>query len=184
MSGSSNANGTQDMFRAVIVSFLLCGVLWPQSPQPASTQGKPKSSSAQPPVAPSPSSARTPSRYHPARFAGRAGTHYRLLWGVESLSVKWAESGEVIRFSYRVLDADKAKTLSDKKLEPSLIDERAHVKLVVPVMDKVGKLRQTSTPEAGKTYWMLFSNRGGYVKRGDRVNVVIGNFRADGLVVD
>jgi len=98
--------------------------------------------------------------------------------------VKWAESGEVIRFSYRVLDADKAKTLSDKKLEPSLIDERAHVKLVVPVMDKVGKLRQTSTPEAGKTYWMLFSNRGGYVKRGDRVNVVIGNFHADGLVVD
>jgi hypothetical protein len=30
----------------------------------------------------------------------------------------------------------------------------------------------------------LFSNKGGYVKRGDRVTVVIGKFRADGLVVD
>src|SRR6266576_7083357 len=49
------------------------------------------------------------SRYKPDRFAGRAGTYYRLVWGVEALSVKWAESGEMIRFSYHVLDADKAK---------------------------------------------------------------------------
>jgi hypothetical protein len=54
----------------------------------------------------------------------------------------------------------------------------------VPLMDKVGKLRQSSPPEAGKTYWMLFSNKGGHVKRGDKVNIVIGKFRADGLVVD
>ncbi len=103
---------------------------------------------------------------------------------MDDLSVKSAESGEVIRFTYKILDADKAKTLNDNKLEPSLIDERAHVKLVVPQMDKVGKLRQSSTPQAGRTYWMLFSNKGGYVKSGDRVTVVIGKFRADGLVVD
>jgi len=30
----------------------------------------------------------------------------------------------------------------------------------------------------------MFSNKGMYVKRGDRVNVVIGKFHADGLVVD
>jgi len=90
----------------------------------------------------------------------------------------------MIRFSYRVVDADKAKSLNEKRLEPSLIDEKAHVKLVVPMMDKVGKLRQTSAPEDGKTYWMLFSNKGGHVKRGDHVNVVVGNFHANGLVVD
>jgi len=90
----------------------------------------------------------------------------------------------MIRFTYRVVDANKAKTLLDKKLEPFLIDEQAHVKLVVPMMDKVGKLRQTAPPEPGKLYWMLFSNKGGYVKRGNRVNVVIGNFHAQGLVVD
>lgn len=90
----------------------------------------------------------------------------------------------MIRFTYRVVDANKAKLLVDKRLEPSMIDEKAHVKLVVPIVDKVGKLRQTSAPEAGKTYWVLFSNKGGYVKRGDRVNVVIGTFHANGLVVD
>jgi hypothetical protein len=106
------------------------------------------------------------------------------MWGIDGLSVKWAEAGEVIRFTYEVLDPEKAKTLNDKKIEPRLIDERAHVKLVIPQMDKVGKLRQTSAPEAGRKYWMLFSNKGGYVKRGDRVNIVIGTFHADGLVVD
>jgi hypothetical protein len=31
---------------------------------------------------------------------------------------------------------------------------------------------------------VAFSNKGQLVKRGDRVNVVIGAFRAEGLVVD
>lgn len=124
------------------------------------------------------------SHYHPDRFAGRAGSYYRLVWGVDSPAVKWAESGEVIRFTYRVLDADRAKSLNDGKNEPSLIDPRAGVQLVVPAMENVGQLRQTSAPENGKSYWILFSNKGRTVKRGDHVNVVIGAFHADGLVVD
>jgi len=123
-------------------------------------------------------------RYQPDRFAGRAGRHYQLLWGIDSLSVKLVESGEAVRFTYRVLDPDKAKPLNDKKNEPSLIDPRAGVSLVVPAMEKIGPLRQAGTPEAGKAYWMAFSNKGRPVKKGDRVDVVIGQFRAQGLVVD
>ena len=106
------------------------------------------------------------------------------MWGVDSMNVKWAESGEMIRFSYRVVDANKAKPINDKKNEPVLMDPQAGVKLIVPTLEKVGQLRQTSTPEAGKVYWMAFSNKGRQVKRGDRVDVVIGKFRAEGLVVD
>jgi len=90
----------------------------------------------------------------------------------------------MIRFTYKVLDPKKAKMLNDQKNEPSLVDEQAHVRLVVPQMDKVGKLRQSTDPEAGRSYWMLFSNKGGHVKRGDRVTVIVGKFRATGLVVD
>jgi hypothetical protein len=114
----------------------------------------------------------------------RADRYYALVWGVDLLSVKLVESGEIIRFSYTVLDADKAKTLNDKKVDPALFDPQAGVKLIVPSLEKVGMLRQTSTPVAGKSYWMAFSNQGRRVKRGDRVNIVIGNFRAEGLVVD
>ena len=124
------------------------------------------------------------SRYRPDRFAGRAGTYYKVVWGVDSLGVKWAESGEVIRFSYHVLDAVKAKVLNDKTNEPSLIDPQAGVKLVVPSMENVGQLRQSAPPEDGKSYWVVFSNKGRLVKRGDHVSVVIGTFHADGLVVD
>jgi len=109
---------------------------------------------------------------------------YKSVWGVDSLSVKWTESGELIRFSWRVLDPEKAKLLNDDKLHPSLIDPQAQVSLVVPVMEKVGQLRQTATPEAGRTYWVVFSNKGRVVKRGDRVNVEIGTFHAENLVVD
>jgi hypothetical protein len=162
-------------------NFAFCGALLAQTAAPAPADAKTNSSTAQ-------SSTQTaksaPVHYRPDRFAGRAGAYYRLVWGIDGLSVKSAEAGEVIRFTYQVLDPAKAKMLNDKKVEPSLIDEQAHVKLLVPQMDKVGKLRQTSDPEAGRSYWMLFSNKGGQVKRGDRVTVVIGKFRADGLVVD
>ena len=137
------------------------------------------------PVAPAGKSpeAVVPYRYRPHPVPNKARQYYALVWGVDSLAVKLAESGEIIRFTYRVLDPEKAKALNDKKNEPSLVDPGAGVKLVVPSLEKVGKLRQSSTPEAGKVYWMAFSNKGRYVKPGHRVNVVIGQFRADGLVV-
>lgn len=127
-----------------------------------------------------------PAHYRPERFSRRAELHYGLIWGVDSLSVKWTEQGEVIRFAYRVLDGNKAQALNDKKAEPQLIDPQAGVKLVVPALENVGLLRQTPSgrPEAGKIYWMAFSNKGRLVKRGDHVNLVIGQFRAEGLVVD
>jgi hypothetical protein len=121
-------------------------------------------------------------RYMPS-VPRRELEYYGIFWGVDSLSVKAVESGELIRFSWHVLDSDKAKALSDKKIDPFLVFPDAHLKLVVPSLEKVGQLRQSSTPESGKTYWMAFSNQGRRVKRGDRVNVVIGQFHADGLVV-
>ena len=136
-----------------------------------------------------PSPAKPPSHprqspYTPDRFAGRAGLNYRLIWGVDSLSVRLVESGELVRFTYRVLDPDKAQVLNDKQAEAKMDDPKAGVSLVVPTMEKVGQLRQTSAPEAGRSYWMTFSNKGRRVNRGDRVDVVIGPFRANNLVVD
>jgi hypothetical protein len=158
--------------------------------QPAAPPSKPAAPASKPatpakkPAASAKKSATATTRYKPDRFAGRAGSYYKMVWGVDSLGVKTVESGEVIRFSYRVLDPDKAKTLNDEKVEPSLNDARAGVSLVVPSLEKVGKLRQVETPEEGKSYWMAFSNKGRLVKRGDRVDVVIGQFHANGLVVD
>jgi hypothetical protein len=110
--------------------------------------------------------------------------YYGATWGVDTLTVKSAESGELIRFNYRVIDPVRAAQLNDKKASPKLFDYRAGIALEVPTLEKVGQLRQSEKPEAGKIYWMAFSNRGHRVKRGDRVNIEIGKFRAFGLMVE
>jgi hypothetical protein len=113
----------------------------------------------------------------------KAIRQYQLIWGIDNILVKQVASGSLVRFSYRVVDPNKARILNDEKLTPQLIDEASRAALQIPVMDKVGKLRQTATPESGREYWMVFSNKGGYVKPGNRVSVVIGNFQLHGLIV-
>lgn len=131
-----------------------------------------------------PAPAGTPTRFQPTLVPWRAAAFYESVWGIDQLSVRAVESGELIRFTYHVVDPARSKALNDKKLEPSLIFAAGRGKLVIPSLEKVGQLRQSSTPEAGKSYWMAFSNPGKAVKPGDRVDVVIGQFRADGLIVE
>jgi hypothetical protein len=126
----------------------------------------------------------SPSHYQPNRFPKRAQSYYGIVWGLDSLSVKAVESGALIRFSYRVLDPAKAKVLNDKKVEAFLDSPTERVRLSIPSLEKVGQLRQASAQESGRVYWMAFSNPRRTVKPGDHVNVVIGNFHAEGLLVE
>jgi len=106
------------------------------------------------------------------------------VWGISDPNVKVVESGLIVRFSYRVLDPEKSKPLNDKKLNPLLQSPEKGIELVVPSMEKVGQLRQAPNKiEAGQSYWMAFSNPGRQIRPGDRVDVVIGNFKVPGLIV-
>ena len=116
--------------------------------------------------------------------SNRAAAMYRRLWGIDNIMLKATASGSVVRFSYLVVDANKAKVLNDKKEDPYLLVQKNGAKLEVPATEKVGKLRQTATPENGREYWMVFQNASHTVQPGDRVDIVIGLFRADGLVVE
>ena len=181
-----------DLLLAVLFASVLCGssvlaqnAQVPSSSSPATATQPPSTAKAsQAKASPAAKPAGPASRSLPNRFAGRAGAYYKVVWGIDSLAVKWTESGEIVRFSWRVLDPALAKALSDKRAEPSLMDPQAGVSLVVPTMEKIGQLRQTSSPEVGKSYWVAFSNKGLLVKPGHRVDVAIGTFRAEGLVVD
>src|SRR5271167_979664 len=170
---------TRLLLAKVACSVLLLGALdnlSAQTPQPAAPAAQTRA-----PVKAAPESSHTNLAKHVPMQAQR---YYEGVWGVDSLTVKYTESGEIIRFSYRVVDPGKAATLNDKKAEPSLSDPQAGVSLVIPQMENIGQLRQSSTPVAGKAYWMAFSNSGRRVKPGHRVDVQIGNFHAQGLVVE
>ena len=163
--------------KAILASLLFSGALWGQGASPAS-EAQPPAPAAKPPAA------ETPYRNQPDRLAKRAAAYYEAVWGIEAPRVKAVESGVILRFSFNVLDPDKAKPLNDKNLEPQLISPEKRVKLVIPQMDYVGVLRQTSTPEAGKSYWMAFSNSGRILRPGDRVDIVIGKFHAENLLIE
>ena len=190
----SRGNNLPGKKLALVTGMLFCGTLLSTlfaqttAPTPAPPAATATAATSAPAAAaapaPRPAVSRPMARNRPNPFAGRAGRYYALFWGIDSPSVKAVESGELIRFSYHVLDADKAKTLNDKTIDAYLISPSAGVRLSVPSLEKVGQLRQSPTPEAGKSYWMAFSNPGRRVKPGDRVNVVIGNFQAQGLVVE
>jgi len=171
MSGRKKSSMQILLFAALLAASIQVSPLWAQQRLAASASAS------------DPSPAKTPSIRTPNRFPKRAHAYYSLYWGIDSLSVKAVESGELIRFTWRVIDADKAKPLNDLKIQPSLIDPAAGVQLVVPSLPFMGEARQKSDPEGGKLYWMAFSNPTRNVKRGDHVNIVIGQFHADNLLV-
>jgi hypothetical protein len=134
------------------------------------------------------SAAETPlvntSRYQNTKPTDKAKKYYASVWGVEKLHASYTSSGNLIRFSYKVLQPKLAATLGNHENTPELVGIRSNAVLHIPTMEKIGQLRQMSAAEAGKEYWMVFSNKGNLVKPGDEVSVIIGKFRADGLIVE
>ena len=114
----------------------------------------------------------------------RQATLLRRLWGIDDVHVRSTASGALVRFSYRVVSADKAKILNSKDATPYLVDEQRGLALQVPVMEQVGQLRQVAAPQNGRDYWMAFSNKGKYLKPGNHVTLMVGNLRITGLVVE
>jgi hypothetical protein len=110
--------------------------------------------------------------------------YFQRNWGVDIVGIHRVSSGFMLRFNYRVVEPGRASALTDKTQRPYLIDEATHTALAVPAMENIGELRQVAPLETNRTYYMIFGNPGGLVKRGGRVTLVVGNFRAEGLVVD
>ena len=107
-------------------------------------------------------------------------------WGIEIVAIRLSAAGHMMDFRYRVVDPDKAIPILDFKIKPYLIDQKSGAKFEVPTTAKVGSLRQTTRsgkPQVNRVYFVLFGNPGRSVKAGDKVTVVIGEFRAEDLTV-
>ncbi|SFI27375.1 hypothetical protein SAMN04515618_115134 [Collimonas sp. OK307] len=174
-------NTSRETVKLATMATLLACSLWSAASSAQSAQEQ-QASSAAPGTARA--SAGKSSRYQPVKIPKHARTFYQAYGGVDNLTVRQTASGNLIRFSYRVTDPARAKALGEKNVTPYMIGQRSHALLQIPVMDKIGQLRQTGTPEIGQEYWMVFSNKGNLIKAGDRVNVTIGSAHFDGLVVE
>jgi len=105
-------------------------------------------------------------------------------WGIEVTSIRMTANNHMVDFRFRVLDTKKAETLFVRQTKPHLVDQKTGKVLAVPNTAKVGPLRNSNKPKEGKIYWMFFGNSGGLIKAGSKVSVVIGEFKAENLVVE
>ncbi len=107
-------------------------------------------------------------------------------WGVEVVGITRSARGYMADFRFRVLDSDKALPLFDGKIPPYLIPDGTSIKLPVPMGEKVGAFRTTNRGkniQSGKDYHIIFANPDAFVKPGQKVSVIIGDFRAEHLTL-
>lgn len=114
----------------------------------------------------------------------REMTYLKRTWGIEILFVRESSAGYMLEFRYKVIDAKKAAPLFERQTKPILTDVKTSAKMVVPTPAKTGALRNSNMPIDGRTYWMFFANPGKLVKVGDAVNIEIGKFLVEGLIVE
>ena len=104
-------------------------------------------------------------------------------WGIRILGIRQSAAGYLLDFRYKVTDTKKAAPLFERKTKAYLLDQKSGVKFIVPKPAKIGPLRNTDTPKSGRNYVILFANTANYIKKGNKVSIVIGKFKAENLSV-
>lgn len=105
-------------------------------------------------------------------------------WGIEIIGIRYSAAGYMLDFRYRVLDSEKAAPVFDRRIKPYLVDQVSGAVFAVPNPPKTGPLRSSNMPKENRNYFIFFGNPGRYIKPGSLVTVVIGDFRAENLVVE
>ncbi len=103
-------------------------------------------------------------------------------FGIKILSLRPTAAGQMLDLRFQVLDPEKARPVLDKNKKAYLLDGKTGKTMPVPVT-KAGSMRQTTLkPEAGRIYFILFTNPNRMVKEGGSVSLIVGDFRKDGIV--
>lgn len=103
------------------------------------------------------------------------------VFGVEFIDTRLSAADHLVDLRYRVLDAEKAAPLLDRKIKPVLVNSKNGRRYYVPQPPIVGALRQTARSPAavqvGRTYFMLFANPDRELKTGDSLALYVGDQR-------
>jgi hypothetical protein len=106
------------------------------------------------------------------------------VFGIRIISLRPTAAGQMLDLRFQVFDPEKAKPVLDKNKKSYLVDQKSGKTLAVPVT-KAGSMRQTTLkPEAGRVYFTLFANPGGFVKEDSLVTIVIGDFKKSNVIVN
>ena len=105
------------------------------------------------------------------------------VWGVKILGIRSTAADYMLDFRYRVVDAEKAKPLFRRKARPQVIDQTSGARMGVYSSPKTGPMRSSDIPKVDRNYFIMFANPGRHIEVGNKVTVVIDDFRVENLTV-
>lgn len=106
-------------------------------------------------------------------------------WGIQVDSIKLSAAGYMLDFRYRVLDAEKASPVLNRRVKPFLVVDTSGARLMVPNTPKLGLLRQVASGASpDRTHFMLFANPGKAVQSGNKVTLVMGDMKVEDIAVE
>jgi len=105
-------------------------------------------------------------------------------WGIKVESARLSAAGYMVDFRFRVLDASKAAQIFNRKTMPQMIDQATGARFIVPSPPKVGQLRSGGNIKEDRIYFIFFANPAKYVKSGNKITVVVGDFKAEDIIVN
>lgn len=108
---------------------------------------------------------------------------YQEVLGIKVESIRLSAYGKIVDFRFRVLDEKKAIPIFSPKIKPCLVDLKTGNKCYIPDSPKIGSLRSFGTPVKNRVYFMLFNNSSS-LKKGDKVNLIIGDVTIENLVLE
>jgi len=113
-----------------------------------------------------------------------AAAELRQTWGIEILGMRTSAAGYMLDFRFRVKDVQKSAPLLDRTIPAYVVAEKSGARMGVPNPPTTGRLRASAKfPKKDRNYFIFFGNPGHYVKQGDRISVVIGDFKVEHLIV-
>jgi hypothetical protein len=119
-----------------------------------------------------------------AEETGPSASELEEIWGVQLIGIRRTALGYMLDFRYRVVDAEKAAPILDRRITPYVEVAETGVRLLVPQAPKLGSMRQTSfAVKPDRDYFIVFANPSQLVRKGDQVNVVVGDFETPLMTV-
>jgi hypothetical protein len=106
-------------------------------------------------------------------------------WGIQVAAVRLSMANSTVDLRYKVIDPEKAARLADGKTQVYLVDQSTGKKLTMPTSPKEGTFPPTANKlSAGKTYFAVVANKGGILRSGSIVDVMIGDSLAANLTIE
>lgn len=105
-------------------------------------------------------------------------------WGVRITRLTLIAASGLVDLRYQVTDPEKASKVLDPEQSVYLLDEGNGKSVTTAQFPKLGNLRsQDGEPEAGREYFMGFSNPDGMFEAGDHVTLAVGSHRLEHVPV-